>query len=105
MYAYLNKSTRASTHCIYPIGTETVPLTRMHSSRMRTAGLLTVSQHALGRGVCIPACTRQGVYPSMHLAGVCLPKGGVCPRWRMPGGVSAGRRGVCPGVTDIPLLT
>ena len=39
----------------------------MHYSRMRTARLLTVSQHALCRGVCIPACTGQGVvYPSMH---------------------------------------
>ena len=27
--------------------------TRMHSSRMHTAGLLTVSQHALGRGVSV----------------------------------------------------
>ena len=95
MYAYLNKSTRASTHCIYPIGTETVPLTRMHSSRMRTAGLLTVSQHALGRGVCIPACTRQGVYPSMHWAGGVsqhalgrgVPaQGGVCLGVCLPGG-------------------
>ena len=46
--------------------------TKMHSSRMRTARLLTVSQHALGRGV----------YPSMHWAGgVCtgeyLPSRGV----------------------------
>ena len=32
-----------------------------------------VSQHALGTGVCIPACTGQGVYPSMHWAGVCIP--------------------------------
>ena len=52
----------------------------MYSSRMRTARLFTVSQHALGGGVypsmhwaggCIPACTRQ--------KGVCL--GGVCPGW------------------------
>ena len=33
----------------------------MHLSGMRTARLLTVSQHALGRGVC--------VYPSMHWPG------------------------------------
>ena len=42
----------------------------------------------------IPACTAQGVYPSMHCAGgVCIPactgQGGVCP------GVCLG--GVCPG--------
>ena len=60
--------------------------TRMHSSGIRTARLLTVSQHALRRGVypsmhwvggcvsqhalgrgCIPACTvKGGVYPSMQ---------------------------------------
>ena len=39
----------------------------MHLSRMRTARLLTVSQHAL----------RRGVYLSMHWTGGCLP-GGVC---------------------------
>ena len=57
----------------------------MHSSRMRTARLLTVSQHALDEG-CISACTGQrdiaypsmhwvgGVYPSMHWAwGVFIP--------------------------------
>ena len=37
--------------------------TRKHSNRMRTARLLTVSQHAL---------CRKSVYPSMHWAGVCL---------------------------------
>ena len=37
----------------------------MHSSRMRTARLLTVSQHALRRG-CLPG-------------GGCLPRGCVCP--------------------------
>ena len=37
----------------------------MHSSGMRTARLLTVSQHALRKG---------GVYPSMHWVW-----GGVCP--------------------------
>ena len=29
-----------------------------------------------GGGACIPACTGQGVYPSMHWVG-CLPRGGV----------------------------
>ena len=46
----------------------------MHSSGMRVARSLAVSQHALGRGV----------YPNMHWpAGVCIPActahGGVCP--------------------------
>ena len=74
-----------------------IPLTSMHSSRMRTACLLTisqhalcrggVSQHALGRGVCIPACTGQGsVCPGGVCLGVqgCVHRGGVCP-----GGMSA----------------
>ena len=69
--------------------------TRMRSSMMRTARLLTVSQHALGRGegVCIPARTGQGgVYLSMHWAwGVCIP---ACTG---QGRVSA-QGGVCPGV-------
>ena len=46
--------------------------TRMHSSRMRTTRLLTVSQHALrGRGVSCPGavCLRGGICPA----------GGVCP--------------------------
>ena len=44
--------------------------TRMHSSRMRTFRLLTVSQHAhaLGRGVCLP-----GGLPRVG----CLPGGGL----------------------------
>ena len=51
-------------------------VTRLHSSRMRTAHLLTVSQHALGRGV--------------------SAQGGVCLRGCLPEGVSA-RGGVCRG--------
>ena len=39
-------------------------LTRMHSSRMHTARLLTVSQHAMGRGV------------SSQLPGECVCRGG-----------------------------
>ena len=56
----------------------------MHSSGMRAARSLAVSQHALGRGVypnmhwpagvCIPACTGQGVCIS-----ACTAHGGVCP--------------------------
>ena len=64
--------------------------TRMHSSGMHTAHLLTVSQHALCREVCIPACTGQGVY---------LPTGGcTCPRgvYLPTGGVPA-RGCTCPG--------
>ena len=56
----------------------------MLSSRMRTvlgSGCRGggVSQHALCRGVCIPACTGQGVSAQggVYLRG-CLP-GGVCP--------------------------
>ena len=62
-------------------------LTRMDSSRMHSARFLTVSQYALHRGI-ISACTVQGrvsqhalgrgrVYPHMHWAGGCLPRG-VC---------------------------
>ena len=54
-----------------------------------------VSQHALGRGVCIPACTGQGVcvYTSMHWAGRVSGWGGGClPRGVSPWGC------VCRGV-------
>ena len=60
-------------------------LTIMHSSGMRTARLLTVSQHALGGG--------GGVYPSMHWAGEVSAAGGVSAE----GGVCPG--GICPGVS------
>ena len=59
--------------------TKSLKRTRMHSSKMRTVRCSGrwvggVSQHTIGRmGVCIPVCTGQGVYPSMHWAGgVCL---------------------------------
>ena len=56
-----------------------------------------VSQHALGSGVCIPACTRQGGICPWG----CLPKGCVCPE-----GVSAWEgvfSGVClPGGGCLP---
>ena len=40
-----------------------------------------VSQHALGRGVCIPACTGQeGCVSKDALGGVCPAWGGVCGR-------------------------
>ena len=80
---------------------------------MRTPCLLTISQHALCRGMYIPACTGQGVCVSQHamgrggvwqgcLAEGCLPVGvcpggclfgGVCPGGCLPRGVSA--QGVC----------
>ena len=68
--------------------------TRMHSSRMRIARLLT----PWAGGVCIPACTGQGGV-SQHALG----------RWRLPRGVCPGVGGICPGgsvrgcVTDTPL--
>ena len=74
----------------------------MHSSGMHTAHLLTVSQHALHRGV----------YPSMHWTGEVSAQGvstqrGVCPvgclpRGCLPEGVSAQRGGVCQGVWQTP---
>ena len=71
--------------------------TRMHSSGMRTACLLTVSQHALHRGgVCPRGCLPGGVYLGGLPWGVsaqrgCLPRGGVCPGVRgcLPGGIPA----------------
>ena len=70
-------------------------ITRMYSSGMRTARLLTISQHALRRGgVCIPACTgREVCIPACTGQGggcipACIGQGGVCP-----GGVW---QGVCP---------
>ena len=69
----------------------------MHSSRMHTvccSGHWGVCQHALDRG-CIPACTGQGVYPSMHWAGgVCIPActgqvGSVCLGGELPRGVGS----------------
>ena len=52
----------------------------MHSSRMRTARLLTVSQHALGREGFAWGCLPRGRCLDR---GGCLPRGDVCP-----GGVS-----------------
>ena len=71
----------------------------MHSSRMRTSRLLTVSQYAL---------CRRGVYPSLHWAvGVCLTmrgvwlrvsaQGGVCPCGVCQGGVGPEGGAVWPG--------
>ena len=54
----------------------------MHSSRMRTARLLTVFQHALLGG-----CTCRGMYLPR---GVYLPRGGVPARGYLLGGVPTG---------------
>ena len=90
----------------------------MHSSGMRTSRLLTISQHALGRGGvsqhaldrgCLPrgvsgqggVWLRWGVWPR----GGCLAKKGVSGQGEcLARGMSA-RGGVCPGVcvADIPL--
>ena len=80
-------------------------ITRMHSSGMRTARLLTISQHVLCSGVCvsqhaldwgcIPACTGQGV-----CIPACTGHGGVCPGVSAWGGVSAEG---CVCVADTPL--
>ena len=60
--------------------------TKMHSSGMRSAHLLTVSQHALLRRVC-PG--------GMSTKGGCLPGGDVCLGVSAQGGCLP--RGFCPG--------
>ena len=80
---------------------------RMYSSRMRTARLLTISQHALSRGVsaweggglprgvsawggvCLPrgVSSQRVSAQGMSAQEGCLPKGGVCPGVCLPGGV------------------
>ena len=76
------------------------PWKRMQTSRMRTARLLTVSQHALCMGVCIQACTGQGgvspggVCPGRYLPRRVSAQRGVCPGGICPGGVSAGEKGI-----------
>ena len=80
----------------------------MHSSRMRTAHLFTVScsiaggggvsKHAAGRGVSAWGIYPGGVFPGVSDQGVCQGvsvQGGVCPGGCLPkGGVCLG--GVCP---------
>ena len=80
-------------------------LTRVHSTGMCTACLLTVSQHALcrgcvsqhalGRGVC-QRCTCQGGVPAQ--GGFTCP-GGVCPGGEvyLPSGVYMSGGCTCPG--------
>ena len=66
--------------------------TRMHSSGMRTARLLTVSQHALWQGG-VPA---RGVY----LPGGCTYLGVYLPRWYLPRGCTC--LGVVPAQWGVP---
>ena len=91
--------------CFYTVLLPSVKLyyeTRMYSSGMRTARLLTVSQHALRRGVCILSCTGQGGVSQHALDRGCVcpegvsargfsPHGGVCLGGCLAGGF------VCPG--------
>ena len=63
---------------------------------LSTGERVCVSQHTLGRAVCIPACTGQGgcVYPSMHwTGGGCVCLGGYLPGGCLPGGCSPWTRG------------
>ena len=73
--------------------------TRLHSSGMRAAHLLTISQHALGRGCVSQHALCSWVYPSMHWVG-CIPEctghGGCLPEGVCPGGMSA-QGSVCLG--------
>ena len=88
--------------------------TRMHSSGMRTARLLTVSQYALAGGGCLPRGVSAGggaVCPGVSARGLSA-QGGVCPggvcsggclplvqRGCLPRGVSAsGPMGVYPSM-------
>ena len=79
-YFFIHKRIRKSINFRDAI---TFTQTRMHSSRMRTARLLTVSQHALPGGVPaggVPAqgrCTCQWGVPAQ--GGVYLPGGCTCP--------------------------
>ena len=66
--------------------------TRMHSSRMRTACFLTISQDALAEG-CLPGGVCSG---GVSAQGGCLPRQGCLPGGVCSGGVSA-QGGVCPG--------
>ena len=74
----------------------------MHSSRMRTTCLLTISQHAFGgvaaRGCTCLGCTARGVpaWGEYLSGGVYLP-GGV-PAQSVPAGVYLLRGCNCPGV-------
>ena len=79
----------------------------MHSSGMRTARLLTVSQYALCRGRvsqhalgtgCLPrGCLPRGVCLGGVCPGGCLPREGVClPRGCLPGGGVSAQRGCLP---------
>ena len=70
----------------------------MHSSRMRTALLLTVSQHALPGGVPAQGVTCQGGVPAQGsaLGGVCTWWGCTCPGDVPARGVYLLRGCTCP---------
>ena len=76
-------------------GPQKVLNTRMHSSRMHTVrcsgcrGKGGVSQHALGRGGCLPG-------------GGCLPRGDVCPNRDVYPGVCPVNTGIHPLWTEWP---
>ena len=91
--------------CFYTVLLPSVKLyyeTRMYSSGMRTARLLTVSQHALRRGGVSYHALGRGVYPSMHWTGGVSAQRGCLPGAFLPRGLSvwggclAGGF-VCPG--------
>ena len=55
-------------------------ITSMHSSRMRTAHLLTIPRSIRGGGWCPPGgCLPGGCLPGGVCLRGCLPSGGVCP--------------------------
>ena len=73
--------------------------TRMHSSEIRTARLLSVSLHALHRGCLTGGVSAQeGVYPG---GCVCPKEGGVCPRGVCPKGLYP----ACNGADPLPPWT
>ena len=73
--------------CIFMNGTAKIKETRMHSSGMRTAHLLTVSQHALWRGGTCPGCVPvRGVVPAQGGVPARCGGGGVPAQVLPPGG-------------------
>ena len=79
----------------------------MHSSRMRTAHLLTVCQHAFlgGGGTCSGGCTYQGEVPAQR--GEVPAWRGVPAQWGVPGlgvylpGGCTFLGGICPGTPTL----
>ena len=73
--------------------------TRLHFNGMHTARLLTVSQHALGGGRCLP---RGCICPGVSARGVCL---GVSPRVVSVSGPEEGRQTPPPVDRQTPVKT